>query len=180
MSTGAQPGAGGGAGGGASKLAEVIVGQGGVSAPAATIDFTNIPSTSRHLQLLIAAHGTVNGMWSYLRFNNDAGATSYWSQWLSGNAASPGAGSENASWGRVAPHGVSGPTATPVIVWIPNYALATSLLRGWLAGGSDGRYPAVTQTGGNWAGSAAISRITILADSGGLFAADSYFGLYGL
>jgi len=81
------------------SIATVTVGSGG----SATVSFTSIPSTYKHLQIRGLQKMTTATRWSWIQFNGDAGANQYTYHSLQGNGSSASAAGSGftTSYGRV-------------------------------------------------------------------------------
>jgi hypothetical protein len=167
---------------GYNKIAESILGS-----PAASVTFSSIPSTWRHLELVISARGdtaaTLTAM--SLRFNADSGAN-YDAQQLAGNAAITAAGEfinpTSAQIGECAANTASAGAAGIATVFIPFYAgtafwkLFTSSHQ--LRNGTGTTTIHTKHWAGTWRNTAAITSVQILPGAGN-FNTGSSFALYG-
>lgn len=158
------------------SIQTITVGGGG----AASIDFTSIPSTYKHLQIRILGKAANNGNTTY-RFNSDSGANYSWhSLYGSGSSAAAysGASSTLMYTGEVY---TNANIFSAEIVDILDYAntnkyktmraLSCVDLNG---GGS------IQLDSGSWRSTAAISTISIYPPSAGSFSQFSSFALYGI
>lgn len=168
---------------GLTKIAEVVL-----SGTAATIDFSSIPATYRHLLLELYSRGDTAALTTgvSLRYNADTGAT-YDRQLIYATGATPLAAEALAQTsGRIgtAPAG----TATAnlfgtIVVDIPHYANSTNKKSavtrcGVAQGTSTGLFQA--EVGATfWTGVAAINQITLLPSAGN-FGIGTIASLYAL
>ena len=159
-------------------LAETVLGS-----AAATIDFTSIPATYRHLKLVCYAQNDTGASTLSLRFNGDSGA-SYDFQNIRGSATNATAGETFAATeiGLTAIHATANIfTATEVM--IPHYAntannkslTATSAYKQGVAS-TNLRAQTVS---GFWRNNSAINRITLINSSNN-FNTGTVITLYGL
>lgn len=169
------------------KIAEITVPAGGQ----ATIDFTGIDQTYKHLVLVITGHTATAGT-SFdairLTFNGDGGAN-YASGGLynSGTGTTPtdyqgGTAQTSCVVGWLAQDG--GAQATAMIeASIPRYTDAT-FPKAYTASCHTSASPTANRlmvdVGGDWTGQAAITRITLSVDNAGTFAAGTVATLYGV
>lgn len=152
------------------------------------IDITGIPGTYSHLELVVIARGDAAAVNANLRlrFNNDSGANYDTERTTASGGTAPAAGEVLAG----TEIGLSDmPAASaPANVFahqvydIPGYSRtdiqkAISGAVGWKQGTSSGGM-AVRQVSGWWRSVAAITRITLFANTG-QFAAGSSYSLYG-
>ena len=154
---------------------------------AATVDFTNIPQSFRHLELVCQMRGdtAATNVAVGLRFNNDSGAN-YDYIIMAANATAAGVG-EGLAQTQMQAFQMSGATAPAnsadgFNVLIHNYASTihrkaiTSLNSEKLAETTTNIY--LRATAGWWRSTAAIDRVTILPASGN-FVVGCVFSLYG-
>lgn len=162
------------------SIATVIVGSGGQ----ATITFSDIPSTYKHLQIRSFAKwnsGSADFRAGLMRFNGDSGAN-YSAHLLSGDSSSAGAaGVSNYSSAYWTGHyyGANG-AYTADIIDILDYASTSKYktsrsLAGYDANGA-GR---IDYSSGLWMSTSAITSVTITISSD-TFAQYSHFALYGI
>lgn len=165
------------------KIAEITVPTGGQ----ATIDFTAIPQTYKHLVVTLTARadGAYPDTDIYLTFNGDTGAT-YDDQYLystgttSGNTSALAAAHMRAGLtaGANAPAGVYAETTIEVL----NYTNATPRKNVSIKTydhGSDGGAGFLIVEAGQWRNTAAVTRLTLTPSSGN-FAAGTVATLYGV
>jgi hypothetical protein len=178
-------GGGGGSSGGWVPIAEVIVGSGGQ----ATVSFSGIPQTYRHLQLVAVARVSGGTVWqnAYVQFNGDTGAN-YEEEFLQifggGTSASFNGALSSLPVGLIAGGGAPANASSFVDMRIYDYARAfgskqfhsVSLGHGADGGGDYQRQ----EVAGTWENNAAISSITVSTDAGYDFAAGSVITLYGI
>ncbi len=163
-------------------IAETIL-----AADAASITFSSIPQTFRHLRLVVFGRCSLatSTTLAYLRMNGDAGATYDWQQ-LHGNAATVGAGEGFADIiragyisGANAPAGVaSGLSATVFDYARTAWQKAVISLSGGKGNVTSGSL-IVVAVSGFWRSNAAITSLTLIA-SGSNFVAGTVATLYGI
>ena len=164
------------------SIATVNVGSGGQ----ATITFSSIPATFKHLQVRYmsrSATATTTDVLSW-RFNSDSGSN-YSRHFLFGDGASVTSGAA-VSDTRMTTDGTTGATATSNIfgvgvVDILDYA-DTNKYKTLRALSADDRNGAglMVMNSGNWRSFSAVSTITIVTNSTANFAQHSQFALYGI
>jgi Carbohydrate-binding module family 5/12 len=163
-----------------------------LAAPAASIDFQNIPQYFSQLMLVIQLRGTDSPgqISNWMRFNNDAVAGNYGTETLtvyastaSANEGLPSAGYTQAFIGNApsaaAPAGLAGVFE----IIIPNYT-GTVFQKAYIskAGNRNGTVTTTLRMDdvvGHWLSTAAINRITILPNAGS-YVAGSVATLYGI
>lgn len=171
--------------GGMTLIADALL-----AADAANFDLTSIPQTYKHLKLVLSLRSNQAGATDYatVRFNGDATAlyTSLltgWVQTAAFNGYDPAV-----TKGRVGlipgNTGTDAGTFGSTEVLIPDFANAAkkknySSLSGVTWANSVNNSSALSLSG-FWSALAAINRITILPNAGGLFLAGSRVSLYGL
>jgi hypothetical protein len=168
------------------SIQTVSVGAGGT----ASISFTSIPSTYKHLQIrgiLKGNNGLSTDDTAILRFNSDT-ATNYSYHTIYANGgASVNANLNGATVSFINTYGIpsSGFTSTfsSTILDILNYA-NTSFYKTvrWINGfDSNGNSNSIDYTGGNWRSTSAITSITISPTSGATaWLQYSHLALYGV
>lgn len=160
-------------------IAETTVGAGG----AVNIDFTSIPGTYRHLRLEGAAQ-TESATVDYLtlRFNNDSG-TNYYSQLLlASNTTVSGQEEAAVSDGRIATLPDTAETQ-PVHFTIDVPFYASTVFRKVALSKFGGYYDSANRIGTGsllWTNAAAVTRITVLTDSGSDLKEGTRISLYGI
>ena len=164
------------------SIETVTVGAGG----AATITFSSIPATYKHLQVRYmsrSANAAATDVLSW-RFNSDT-ASNYSRHFLFGEGASVNSGAATSDT-RMTTDGTTGATATAGIfgvgvVDILDYA-DTNKYKTLRALSVDDRNGAglVVLNSGNWRSTSAVSTITIITNSTANFAQYSQFALYGI
>jgi hypothetical protein len=167
-------------GGAIVKLSETILGS-----TAATVTFSSISGSYKHLQLIIKCRcdqSSPTGV--YCQFNADT-AANYDYTTLFSNSATPGSNLTNSAaqpilafaTGTAAPSG----QATTIVVDIPDYARAVWNKEGLAKHNRRDSTTVMTtgQTGFNWHSNSAITSIVIGMATGN-FAVDSIFSLYGV
>jgi hypothetical protein len=168
------------------SIATVTVGSGG----SATISFTSIPSTYKHLQLRISAQtnrGTFGSDYSNITFNSDTGSN-YSRHTLGSDGDTPLTGTtSNGSYVSGGATGTTtGGTFAGTIIDILDYAntnkyksvktLSANDFNGKISGYGGEIY----LLSGMWMSTSAISSITINRNSGSLYSQNSTFALYGI
>lgn len=152
-----------------------VVGEEVLASAAATIDFTSIAATHRHLRLVISGRSdaAANNDNLSLRFNNDSG-TNYESQRLfaSGSTVS-GSRSVNATGLDVAllvGDSAAANTASSLVVDVPDYAGTTfnksAHSRSLQNPSGSSNNVVMDNYSGIWRSTAAISRVTLVLASG--------------
>ena len=146
-----------------SLIQEIIVGAGGL----ATVDFTSIPSTYKHLRIEWNAQVESSGDWLEMQFNGDSGANYN----RGAQSSSPGGAGQQASTGATSIYfGYTPSTATDGaaafasgVVEIPFYT--SSVNKTAHGHGAPGKPISTSLTSmyfaGAWANTAVINRITI-------------------
>lgn len=152
---------------------------------AASVTFSSIPSTFRHLQIRMTTRGDFGALTTALnvRFNGDT-AANYDHHWLrgTGSAATSNSGtSETGIWLGYTPAGTeSASIFAPTIIDVLDYAQTTKnkTLRALygLSGTSSSTY--VNLDSGFWNNTAAVNSTTIYPTNGN-FVTGSRFALYG-
>lgn len=160
-----------------------------LSGAAASIDFTGIPATFRHLQLVIDGRlsGAVASAGVNLRFNGDTGAN-YDFQYLQSNNTTVLGGQSLAQTSLANVGSFPGASATAglsggIELTIPNYAgttwQKTLVSRNALRVGTAAANYYAQVISGFWRSAAAINQITIISGSGN-FEIGTVATLYGL
>lgn len=163
-------------------ISTITVGAGG----AASVSFTSIPSTYKHLQVRGVVRGNAGAATdsSLLRFNSDSGSN-YTYHNLSGNGATAGSAG-------IAPYSAirfpecPGDTATAgmfgvVVADVLDYASTTKYKTTRVLGGNDRNGSGQVEVdSGVWMNSAAITTMTVVPVFGTLLAQYSTFSLYGV
>lgn len=166
---------------GTSRIAEVVLG-----AAAATIDFTAIPATYRHLLVYLYARGDSGVVTNLqIRFNNDS-AANYDYQRHQGQAAASVA-SESFAQTQIAAFSLVA-ASSPVNIfncysmWIPHYANTANqkvaLLDAFHKEGITTGLMVTYHVGAAYRSTAAISRVTLFPGAGN-FVAGTMASLYG-
>lgn len=166
------------AGGGTSfeSIATVTVGAGGQ----ASISFSSIPSTYKHLQLRAYAGNDNNvGNSATIYFNSDTTNSNYNCHRLDGNGATVGSGSETSPYAFWYPGSATYPSST--IIDILDYTdtnknKTVRVLAGYDANGSGN----VNMMSVLWRNTSAINTITIPSYSTSKWVQYSKFALYGI
>jgi hypothetical protein len=175
------------------SIATTTVGAGG----AATISFTSIPATYKHLQIRYLAktnRATYGVDDAFITLNSDVTGANYYSHWIYGTGSSAlatygvgnGGGGQGIFWGfafsttQISPTGFAGG-----VIDVLDYANTNKnkTLRGLMGfdanGGTAGGYGGtVTFASGAWFSTSATNNITI--KSNGSFQEYSQFALYGV
>lgn len=149
-----------------------------LTAQAASIDFTSIPTDYRHLQLVSSVKGVNAGAFGlFLRMNGDAGAN-YSHQFLQAAGTTVSASATTAASSLTV--GVVADTAfNTTTVWLPRYDSTTQQKPATFHGQTPFSTQYVRSGGGLWLSTAAINQLTILSASGNL-AVGSTVSLYGM
>src|ERR1700722_11671924 len=153
-----------------------------LGATAATITFSAIPQTYNNLRLVIQTYSDVAGINANsvsAQYNGDTGANYYFNEIyattsISVGSAYSGAGQASARYGNVN-QSENNPIIAAMTVDIPNYT-GTIFTKASLGSSFCALY--WLYCGAVWTGTAAITSITLLLDSGN-FAVGSSFYLYG-
>lgn len=161
-----------------------------LSAPAANVDWQNIPQTYKHLLIIGACRSSsaITGGGINIRFNNDTGNNYDYTRSFFNN----GAGVGNIS-GVAQAFGQMGALTGSLAVandfsggqcWIADY-VNTSFNKNWIGTGFIATARSVAAMynqfiGGQWRNTAAINQITLYDAAGGNFIAGSRFSLYGM
>lgn len=173
---------------GTSTAAVEVVAASTLSVAAASIDFTGIPATYKHLRLVLVGRSDQATSLTTLRirFNNDSGANYFW-QSLKGFATNvQAADSTGQTSGQVGDFPAASASANipgALTLEIPNYAgtvfekAAFGVYVGRSSASSSNQY--LTEVGFAWGSTAAISRITAFPAAGN-FIAGTVATLYGL
>lgn len=151
-----------------------------VSSPAATIDFTSIPSTYTDLVLRMALRTSLdtNDDDVNIRFNSDTGANYGWSRWASFSGSSTASNNNSATQLRIGnvSGGASRPALVPVQFDIFSYA-NTSVFKSTLSQ-SGNAYRIGELFAGQWRSTTAISSISVFL--GGNVQTGSKLTLFGI
>ena len=170
------------AGGGTSyeSIATVLVGSGGQ----ATVSFTSIPSTYKHLQIryIAANQAAASDEPLYMRFNSDSNNSNYRTHRLSGSGSA--AGSDSFQLPVASTMNGNGNAATYYaggVVDVLDYANTNKnktirSLSGWDGNGSGYVY-LISEL---WINTSAVTNIDLTTFSGSLFRQHSQFALYGI
>lgn len=161
-------------------LASVTVGSGGV----ASVSFTGIPSTYKHLQLRAIARTTRTGSsvdTLFAKINNDT--ANYYTHGLIGNGSAASAYSDNGNpnYFSLATAASATSNAFSGAIWeLLDYSNTTKnktirVLHGY----EDNSTGSMRLTSSLWSNTAAVSSVTIYSSSGNL-AEYSSFALYGV
>jgi len=156
-------------------VSTVTVGSGG----AATIDFTSIPQTGTDLLVVISSRNDIGATAYYCRFNSDSGSNYNWIRLLGdGSTASSSAGPSTQFILQANNANDTANTFNNSSIYITNYAGSTSKSVS-IDTVKENNATAANQMiqAGNWSGTAAITTITLLPNSGN-FAQYSTASLY--
>lgn len=160
-------------------LASVTVGSGGV----ASVSFTGIPSTYKHLQLRILANATSTAQ-AVMSFNGNTSSSKYSFHALIGNGSSASAaGYATGTLGGIVPSPRLGGGSYfgAAVIDVLDYAntnknKTTRELMGWDGNGSG----EVELVSGCYYDTAAVNSISFIIQGGGNFSEYSSFALYGV
>lgn len=165
--------------GGVEKIQEQTLG-----GAQATIDFPGIPNTFKHLMIISELiHDTIAITAVAYKLNNDGGAN-YDQVYMQGNGgAAASAQALGNNFMNIGGTGLSARFANTFLLHDYTnptfYKLADSSYYGSNgSGGVADQY--VNRSGARWKSAAVVNRITLSTPAGGLFAAGSYAGLYGV
>jgi hypothetical protein len=167
-----------------SRIANTVLGS-----SAASVSFTSIPSTYRHLILVTydRSDTAATNTGRRLQFNGDT-AASYYAQGVTGVAAATSAAETlAATGGRLGPMTAANASVTTLFsgafILIPNYAQATNLKIalgvGFAPSGTGTGTETMTAEGFFWNNAAVINRVDLLAAAGNLVSGTTVT-LYGL
>jgi hypothetical protein len=151
-----------------------------LSGSQATVDFTSIPSTYKHLQLRIMGKATASG---YLKTTFNGSSTGYADHYLDANGSSVSAGADTSAsyistFGAIAntTANVFGVTIIDILDYTnTNKNKTMRALSGVDYNGSGG----VDFSSGLWTNTSAINQVTLTLNTGS-FAQYSSFALYGI
>jgi hypothetical protein len=172
------------------SIQTVTVGAGGQ----ASITFSSIPNTYKHLQIRGTARDNRASTWidtMYMYFNADSTGSNYYYHVLGGNSSSAFASASAGQTGYGAPIGLTGASNVttsfgPNVIDILDYANTNKnkTVRS-LVGVEDNANGSIRLTSGLWLSTAAITSITLVNDGAGVpansfFQQHSTFTLYGI
>lgn len=167
-----------GAGGGMTKIAEVIL-----TGSQATIVFSSIPNTFRHLKIFITAKEDAGGGGMYIQFNGDTGANYSNEQTLSQDTS---VASSRSGPTAIATIGLVGISTDPIAnraacneITVYDYARAVWQKNAVGIGQRQDTSYYNWQAMVNWANTAAINAILLGVDDGGNFVTGTVATLYG-
>jgi len=156
----------------------------------ASITFSSIPATYKHLQLRVMARTDRAGNTFdafLIKVNNDATSANYTYHYLLGQGSAASAGQENGTWGGAVVYRLPGATATTSIFGatvtdILDYTSTNKNKTLRSLGGTDLNGSGELYFGSNLylATPAAISSLVIVPRTGTNFIAYSSFALYGI
>jgi hypothetical protein len=146
----------------------------------ATITFTSIPSTYKHLQIRAIAR-TASGTGAYLQYNSDTGSN-YTRHYLEGNGTTVAAGAGTSQTKIDYLAAISNASTNGInIVDILDYANTSKYKTTRIMQGFDTNGTGQAGLGsGLWMSTSAISTITITTSNGANFATTTQFALYGI
>jgi hypothetical protein len=156
------------------SIATTTVGAGGT----ATVTFSSIPSTYKHLQIRLNAINTTAFGDIYMQFNSDTGSN-YKAHYLYGNGASALAGvltQTSVYAGFISTGSNTGVGITDILDYTNTNKNTTSRT---LMGADRNGSGDIALTSGLWLNTAAITSITLLPGTNN-FAQHSSFALYGI
>ena len=161
------------------SIATYTIGSGG----AASIEFTGIPQTFKHLQLRLTATGSTNTVVQG-RFNSDSTYTNYRTHWLLGDGSSASASTrQESAWagifnGFVSTSSVAPASVTDILDYSnTNKNTTTRSLIGWENNGSGYIYLASSL----WLNTAAVTSLKIFPyNESSSFAQYTHAALYGI
>ena len=162
------------------SIATVTVGAGG----SASVSFSSIPSTYKHLQIraLSRTDRAVTYTSNIIRFNSDTTNTNYSQHELLGNgtAASAGGGANSPIYTLIPGTSTTASVFEGDVIDILDYADTNKYKTVRILSGYDGNGSGVAFFGsGSWRNTAAISSISLTATSGNIVQYSS-FALYGI
>ena len=158
------------------SIQTVTVGGGG----SATVSFTSIPATYKHLQIRASAKAVNNDQGYFMQFNSDTG-TNYNTHLLYGNGASVTALSNN-TWAGMDIAPTSSSNFSAIVVDILDYTDTNknTTIRS-LSGVDNNGSGYATLASGLWRNTAAVTSLTIREIlGGGNITEFSSFALYGI
>jgi hypothetical protein len=158
------------------SISTVTVGGGG----SATVSFTSIPATYKHLQIRASAKAVNNDQGYFMQFNSDTG-TNYNTHLLYGNGASVTALSNN-TWAGMDIASTSSSNFSAIVVDILDYTDTNknTTIRS-LSGVDNNGSGYATLASGLWRNTAAVTSLTIREIlGGGNITEFSSFALYGI
>ncbi len=161
------------------SLGTVTVGSGGV----ASITFTGIPATYKHLQVRVSALTAASGKVMVARFNSDSSASYTW-HFLNGQGTTASAGNSTGNtYSRFFGQNIGTNTTNPSVsvIDILDYANTNKYKTMRALSGSDNNGSGeVALESSLWINTSAISTITILLNDSSNFSQYSTFALYGI
>lgn len=158
-----------------------------VTSTTASISFTSIPSTYKHLQIRLSARnnfaGSGGGISALLRFNGDSGGN-YTHHRLVGDGSSATAGAATGvTYTQIGYMSRNGDTSnySPSIVDVLDYSNTNKNTTLRTLSGADYNGSGYMQLwSGLWLNTAAVTSIEIYPDGAASWLADSRFALYGI
>lgn len=161
------------------KITSTTVGAGGAS----SIDFNNIPSIYKDLKIVVSGRSTADNTDIHIQFNNDTGSN-YTTRWLLGDGSTTSSSSQTSTFLRFR-SGINPLSYTANIfgnceIYIPNYTSSTAKSV-YFDGTAENNATAsaLSINAGSWTGTAAITSIKLIANSGN-FTQYSTATLYGI
>ncbi len=156
-----------------------------LSSSQATITFSSIPSTYKHLQVRAMMFGSTNGVDApYLRFNGDTGSNYSFHTLLGESAAARAQNATSTSSINIGGFwfGLIGVNPNVSVIDILDYAdTAKYKTTKTFTGQNDGAtYGSIGLGSGSWRNTSAINSITILNSGSTNFTQYSSFALYGI
>jgi hypothetical protein len=153
-------------------LATVTVPSGG----AASITFTGIPSTYKHLQLRGILKQTVAQNWTDIRFNGDSTVGNYSSHQLNGNGSSVSSSASTLNIQHIVGIDQFGGYVTDILDYANVNKYTTVRNLGGVDQNGNGQLALSSEL---WMNTAAVTQVTVTAGSG-VFVQYSTFALYGV
>ena len=148
----------------------------------ASITFTSIPSTYKHLQIRVVGLFSVADRGTIMQFNSDTAANYSWHRLIGNGTAASSDGASGQNYGLTAPNGAPSTTnnPSPGVIDILDYADTNKFKTVRSLGGSDanGNGSIIFQSS-LWRSTSAITSIKIEASSGN-YNQYSHFALYGI
>jgi hypothetical protein len=152
---------------------------------AATISFTSIPSTYKHLQIRVLAQDNTSTLGNLvLQFNTDTG-TNYTRHYLTADGSTVSAAGSTAQSNIIAGQIYGNSPASSIYgmaIWdIQDYADTSKYKTVRVIGGYDANGTGnIRIASGLWLSTAAITSIELKQNSGSAFSSGSTFALYGI
>ena len=154
-----------------------------VATPAASIDFSSIPSGYTDLILKISTRGTDNAIYNdtYLKFNNDGTGANYGYRYIRGTGSAANSSSGTSLYiGEGTGSAATSNTFCNLEIYIPNYTSSNYKSSSIdIVGENNGTEAYTHLTARLWSSTSAINQITIYPGSGS-YVANSTATLYGV